>query len=180
MASNLDDTFEEFYKEKFEGYIDLFVERCRTAVEESDQDFIEWLLKVVEHNKEMWCAIWKDKHFYENPEMIEMIYREVCKNELKIEGAKILGVQGGKNESETEDEVQGGKNDSETEDSHWSADDDSTHGSDGQGGDSEDVSVASEQSGATQTRHSPRLAGADPENKGLMVIGMMAMLAQGK
>ena len=167
MASNLDDTFEEFYKEKFEGYIDLFVERCRTAVEESDQDFIEWLLKVVEHNKEMWCAIWNDKHFYENPEMIEMIYREVCKNELKIEGAKILGVQGG-------------KNDSETEDSHWYADDDSTHGSDGQGEDSEDVSVASEQSGATQTRHSPRLAGADPENKGLMVIGMMAMLAQGK
>ena len=94
MASNLDDTFEEFYKEKFEGYIDLFVERCRTAVEESDQDFIEWLLKVVEHNKEMWCAIWEDKHFYENPEMIEMIYREVCKNELKIEGAKYWASRG--------------------------------------------------------------------------------------
>ena len=168
MASNPDDTFEKFYQEKFKGYLDLFVERCRTAVEESDQEFIEWSLKEVEHNKDMWCAIWNDKYFYDNLEMIEMIYREVCKNELKIEGAKVLGVY------EDVEEY------SETEDGHYSAED-STHGSDRQGGeDSEEEPVASEESGATQTRRSPRLAGADPENKGLMVVGMMAMLAQGK
>ena len=162
--------FKKFYENKREGYLDLFVERCRTAVEENDQEFIEWTLKVVEHNKEMWCAIMNDMHFYDNLKMIEMIYREVCKDELKKEGAKLLVVQGGK-------DVEGY---SETEDSHCSAED-STHGSDRQGGeDSEEEPVASEESGATQTRRSPRLAGADPENKGLMVVGMMAMLAQGK
>ena len=170
MSSIADDMFKKFYEDKRAAYLDLFVDRCKCAVEERDQGFTEFLLDVVEHNKEMWCAIQNDRHFYERHEIIERIYIEVCKDELKKEGAKILVVQGGEDVEEY----------SETEDSHCSAED-STHGSDRQGGeDSEEEPVASEESGATQTRRSPRLAGTDPENKGLMVVGMMAMLAQGK